>query len=1339
MTTDNTVTDRALSVLTAVCLVISSFVGLLFLTDITPARASNGDLIVQDGTYVIQDIDQFVDGNVTVLVGGELVLRNSTLSIISTNDPANIHGITVSSGGKLILENSTITSYLEQDTTWPFLTLSVVSGGIVAGSSSVLMFPGTIHLSSGAKMSLNSTVVTAQPVDKLVEHYAGGDTLILDTCDDGPSISVQDSELLLVDSSIDALPEFPVLGAPAANISLMGSSNLLATNSYIGIDFGPANTTSDWYTHNVLSISDISTAELYGCHFDNYSGAPEDRAPPVAVSGSSYLALPTTKGPEDNTGQNLMSLLASGEGMTYHVGTGQTMAIDSFDAGSAGPVNGATLIVRYKVDAGYDGTRSLLWSTNEGTTFSSTGIFPAPSETPFVESSCDLYAMGVTTTTFLSTLDIKFLNDGTNGYVQFDSLMLVLTIGSQAYIYRWLNLTVGDEYGVPIPGATVTASFTGSSPFAGQGLFYLGHGGASLSPPTEVLNYLNKNPMDFTVTDQDGLAVIPFITDIVTDLEGLGSINVGSFDITATAVLSMLPYFSIQSFSFPSYPAMTADDQQSDLTIRIMGVSAPSPDPSRWLVAPPNILIENTTFSYSGDIIIAPAGMLEVIHSEFILMQDYSFQRTIYVDGTTTSPASLVFDGSSVASIHPIRVIVEGNGTFEAHDTIFDGVSIVALESAVVMLQNVTLVNGSITCSPNSNASLEISDSVLSNSPQLSGNAVARIRGTCAPSVDVSDDAVAFIYRWIMVTVLDGADMPLPGVNVSTRYYVDETPGSLAVTSFGMDSLGIARIDALSTILNSTGTVFVGNYWINATYTYLPMIGQQHYAPSELSVGVTPYTEPLGRSESFVTMSIPDALSDLTVNQGQVPVWSDIPNPARGDNVTIYARINNSGIATAYDVSVEFFDNQNGDDLPQESELIGSASIPMIAPDGSAIAQTSWVASLPLDPMQHEIIVLADSLDSVPEIFEDPLAMGFGNITVQGLPDFAVSGGEQDIYTVPAEVVINTFCILNAVVYNIGDIQSISVEVEFYDGSSIIGACVVDIEPYSMAVASMTGVFTTIGLHIVTVLVNPDHAIAESDYLNNNASREFAVLDYPNLGIGTPVFMPPLQVPGTAVVNVSAEIWNLNPAPFSDPIVRMYVDYGNNSMMTEISLSATLTNDTGPVGFSISFVAPNVTETTVLTVTLVVNPYLRPETTYVDNMVVDTIDVMVNQPPVAYAGDDQTVTVGDEVTLSGADSFDDVEISSYVWTFEYDGHPVVLYAENMSFIFLIDGIYNITLTVTDNTGQAANDTVCVTVTPVIPEYPTLLLPISGLLMLIVMYRFAPRQLLRRRMNKRSGR
>ncbi len=1242
---DMLVANRTLSALIVLCLVFSAFAGFMFLTKPASIKAAAiGDLTVVNGVYTIENTVQPVDGNVTVGAGGELVIKDATLSIVSNSDPTLMHHMTVEAGGKVTLNHGTITTYLDQIDPWPFLTLTVTTGGqLLATGSSVLMFPGSFDVTAGGVVSLYDTIVESLPSALVSEFVVGtGGLITLDSADDGPSMLVDDSNLTLLDSSIMNLPEYPTDGFIASNLTVSGTSTLLAVNSFISVDFGPVVTPAQWFTHNVLVLSDRARAHLYGCSFAQYTGANADRAPAIVASGDSYVATPALQQlPGDDTGQAISSLLRSGEGMTYHVSPSQTMWIDSFNAGASGvTVDGATLVLRYKADSNYAGAESVMWSSNEGSTWQSTGITPTSGETSFVEKSYDLYAQGIVTTSSIASLDIRFHNSGTTGQIQFDSMSIVISIGPEAYIYRWLNVTVGDEYGVPIPGARISAIFTGSTTYGGQPSFYFDDGGVSPLPPDSVLAYLGKDASSFGLTGVDGLAVVPYLTDILSGGQAPNSLYIGSFSITGSATIGGSVHSSTENFSFPSpYPAMTTADQQYDFTVSIMGVSAQSPDTSRWLVVPPSLEISNMTYYHGGDVIVAADGTLKFYNAEFRIIQSSANQRTVYVDNTTGHPAMLIFEKSSMISPLWININVQGYAVLEVLNSTLQGVNIVARENSKVILANSTM-DGKISTEWDASAQIIVKDSILDQAPLLSGTSTGHFTNSSVPSVTVERNALAFIYRWIHVTVLDAAGKPLPGALVTTHSYPAWIPGvqnGSAVSSEAMDSLGVAKVNSLASILTSAGPPYryVGNYRVSGNYTHH---GTTYSASQDIFVGVLPYSEPLEKNATYATMPIPGTvlnpvLPDLTLHQTlspPYPVWTSNANPRPGDDVTVYARIYNDGASYAYNVTVNFYDDEQNTSVIAESRLFGTATVPMIRPGEYVDVQTHWIAGGLVAPNEHRLIVWIDPLNLILQPNATLVRTGYGFVTVQSLPDlyvFAGPEGAREIFTSTAPVIVNSTVTLNAYVHNIGALTVLNVRVNFSDDGEPIANATVSVPAGGAATASVqwTPKKNPEKFHAILVQANPwPWAIVELDYGNNNASVPIEVLDYPDLDLSAMSVSPSGSVAGGNLVIVTAALKNLNKAPVSNPSGELWVDYAGNRMIVNWHLDGvSLTDLSGSVEVDVSFTAPFLNARTDATLTLVANPSHTPtEKTYANNLLELPITILDVRPDLAVVVSD---------------------------------------------------------------------------------------------------------------------
>lgn len=84
-------------------------------------------------------------------------------------------------------------------------------------------------------------------------------------------------------------------------------------------------------------------------------------------------------------------------------------------------------------------------------------------------------------------------------------------------------------------------------------------------------------------------------------------------------------------------------------------------------------------------------------------------------------------------------------------------------------------------------------------------------------------------------------------------------------------------------------------------------------------------------------------------------------------------------------------------------------------------------------------------------------------------------------------------------------------------------------------------------------------------------------------------------------------------------------------------------------------------------------------------------------PPVADAGEDLTVKVGEELEFNGTGSSDNVGVTNYTWELTRDGNTTYLYGSEPVHVFDSKGVYTVNLTVSDGAGNAANDSVTVTV------------------------------------------
>jgi len=106
--------------------------------------------------------------------------------------------------------------------------------------------------------------------------------------------------------------------------------------------------------------------------------------------------------------------------------------------------------------------------------------------------------------------------------------------------------------------------------------------------------------------------------------------------------------------------------------------------------------------------------------------------------------------------------------------------------------------------------------------------------------------------------------------------------------------------------------------------------------------------------------------------------------------------------------------------------------------------------------------------------------------------------------------------------------------------------------------------------------------------------------------------------------------------------------------------------------------------------------------------------------PVADAGTDITIVVGESVWFDGTGSTDDVGIANYTWNFTYEDEMQYLYGSSPEFEFWTVGTYEVTLTVRDTDNHTASDVVSVVVEKnfLMKYWPWLLLAAAMILVLL---------------------
>ena len=95
----------------------------------------------------------------------------------------------------------------------------------------------------------------------------------------------------------------------------------------------------------------------------------------------------------------------------------------------------------------------------------------------------------------------------------------------------------------------------------------------------------------------------------------------------------------------------------------------------------------------------------------------------------------------------------------------------------------------------------------------------------------------------------------------------------------------------------------------------------------------------------------------------------------------------------------------------------------------------------------------------------------------------------------------------------------------------------------------------------------------------------------------------------------------------------------------------------------------------------------------------DTLSIFVEDitPPVAKAGPDSNIILGEILILNGSRSEDNVDVTKWTWRFEVDGVPVELSGNQVEYTFQRKGAFLVELIAEDEAGNTASDSMMVTV------------------------------------------
>ncbi|MGD1059918.1 MAG: CARDB domain-containing protein [Methanomassiliicoccales archaeon] len=344
------------------------------------------------------------------------------------------------------------------------------------------------------------------------------------------------------------------------SITVAEGTTLTAIDSYLDVDFS-----NDSLIHDTLQVYDTSQCYLYGTSF-NMEKNPDplaSREPAVYTNDVSSTFTPLRKGSADNTNQLIRNITVYGDLRYAVVGGGDVFALDEFNTSSlAGDISSATIYVAYIAPGATRPTNYFQWGL-EGQPLRNTSIQPQLTVS-LRTGSFDLYAAGVRSVNQLSDLNLRFASVAGQSDVWIDKIWINVTLKPTVYIYRWANVNISDEQGLPVAGATVDAHMM----LGGAQAQYYSPSGVSTVPPAEVLSYLGRSAGNYTATGPDGTVRIPLLSEYINSSSMPNSQVVGDYLLNISYQnASGIWYYAEAGVSFYPYPEMGIQSQEVDVTI----------------------------------------------------------------------------------------------------------------------------------------------------------------------------------------------------------------------------------------------------------------------------------------------------------------------------------------------------------------------------------------------------------------------------------------------------------------------------------------------------------------------------------------------------------------------------------------------------------------------------------------------------------------------------------------------------------------------------------------------------------------------------------------------------
>ena len=1109
--------------------------------------------VIDGTTFEIRDWGTYdADFSITIQNGGTLRIINSTLNFLQ--DDFTNYNIAVNSGSTLEMQNSTITTGATPQAMWdPMFDMDLTDATFKMGDHSVLAFPGTLTVTNTLTYINDSWITSLAPTIFFSEYansfptfkgvvddwWTGTPRSLDDSQDDGPAIRFLNcNDVTIADSRIDDMYEDANLIVPTQNIQIVpsgltvsqgvgneatvqnldGSRYLLNyavdLTPEISAQFTPIAQNPDWTDQNFQ----ILAAYLYVVYINpSYTYASGYDVTPwnyFNISG------PIPEWPVFQIEQDMTSDWAVEEEITAQIYSfdqinQMNVNFTAYEFGANDPLSidiialNLTILPLHPEPAQQcsiladNSEISMINSYMDADWTSAFDNYDAKNAI-MLTNGANLYMYNV-------TIDEDDNGNGVHDFLEIpygaspqDYVPVNVESGSEAYYFKWLDMSVTDRYAAAIPGARLNLTFHFTDATTVNTVSKINDLNDYTGPnewdwaKLRMTNYLNRMygtaAATFDYTNSAGKAVIPLLTTYFNATNYPNGDHVGEYDVNIVFAGSAGGFAECDFWPMPN---IAADYNTEARDVQLTDVELARPFGSPGLIVNGTMVMNmnggvSDSLAITDFIIVEDNGRLTISNANMMMSPTGAAPFHI----TVRDSGQLILDNVDLRTQNSLYMMItlEDNAAFTMIDSTTTNVIDILAKDNVQVLFNRSEIGGQFDTADEAGTNVRLnawSTMFGRNLNDLYGTTEVRLIGCYSPlspnfKVEPMDSAKVWNYRWAEVTVYNGQTpaktLPNADVWITTQYTGLGTMLNRAGTT---NSAGVYLTYALSDYLYyspAASEVVESHYNLYTLYTeYQLFSGILHTDTTGLGLAAFPS---MGTSDATAKRSVylRNVLPDL---DPPLTVWPLDTGSAvgRGNTVLINSTISNIGDATANGIVVRFEDIFNG-----QATQIYTETISTLAPGGN------WPISFPYTWLSvtqigmHNITVKVDPAPgSIPEQ-DETNNDNYTWIEVTSQADLAMLQ-YTDVWSSRTYPQTNQEFTISANIWNQGDINATGVMVWFYANGEWLGsanATEVPANPTMPTVVSIPVTFEDNGTYMIEAYIDPLNGISEVNENNNN-------------------------------------------------------------------------------------------------------------------------------------------------------------------------------------------------------------------------------------------------------------